>query len=338
MMMVKSANDMAVVLAEGVAGSIENFADLMTSTAHRLGMTESNFVNPNGLPAEGQITSARDLAILARALMHDFPEYDPYWHIPAIKYGRRIIRNTNSMLGRYTGIDGMKTGFICASGYNIVASATHDGRRLIAVVLGAPSSAARSIKAAELLENGFAQNPLSWLTPALGSVEALSPIEASPPNLHDEVCGPHRKRPPSDDEEDQAEGSADEQNGSFSTLLSALRALTTKKGAAFLSDPGAPVTPVVVYTGPTRDAAELAHLEAEPVAVHHKKKGVAARAARATSQDAAEGKTAGRKAGAAASWTPTSSSALAASPPPELGTKAAAATPKKRHKPKQAAK
>ena len=339
MMMVKSANDMAVVLAEGVAGSIENFADLMTSTAHRLGMTESNFVNPNGLPAEGQITSARDIAILARALMHDFPEYDPYWHIPAIKYGRRIMRNTNSMLGRYTGIDGMKTGFICASGYNIVASATHDGRRLIAVVLGAPSSAARSIKAAELLENGFAQNPLSWLTPALGSVEALSPIEASPPNLHDEVCGPHRKRPPSDDEEDQAEGSsADEQNGSFSTLLSALRAPTTKKGAALLSDPGAPVTPVVVYTGPTRDAAELAHLEAEPVAVHHKKKGVAARAARATSQDAAEGKTAGRKAGAAASWTPMSSSALAASPPPELGTKAAAATPKKRHKPKQAAK
>jgi D-alanyl-D-alanine carboxypeptidase len=249
------------------------------------------------------------------------------------------MRNTNSMLGRYTGIDGMKTGFICASGYNIVASATHDGRRLIAVVLGAPSSAARSIKAAELLENGFAQNPLSWLTPALGSVEALSPIEASPPNLHDEVCGPHRKRPPSDDEEDQAEGSsADEQNGSFSALLSALRAPTTKKGAALLSDPGAPVTPVVVYTGPTRDAAELAHLEAEPVAAHHKKKGVAARAARATSQDAAEGKTAGRKAGAAASWTPMSSSALAASPPPELGTKAAAATPKKRHKPKQAAK
>jgi len=159
MMMVKSANDMAVVLAEGVAGSIENFADLMTSTAHRLGMSESNFVNPNGLPADGQITSARDLAILARALMRDFPEYDAYWHIQAIKYGRRIMRNTNSMLGRYTGIDGMKTGFICASGYNIVASATHDGRRLIAVVLGAPSSGARAIKAAELLENGFAQNP-----------------------------------------------------------------------------------------------------------------------------------------------------------------------------------
>ena len=331
MMMVKSANDMAVVLAEGVAGSIENFADLMTSTAHRLGMSESNFVNPNGLPADGQITSARDLAILARALMHDFPEYDSYWHIAAIKYGRRIMRNTNSMLGRYTGIDGMKTGFICASGYNIVASATHDGRRLIAVVLGAPSSAARSVKAAELLENGFAQNPLSWLTPALGSVEALTPIEATPPNLHDEICGPHRKRPPSDDEEEQAEGSADDSNGSFSTLLSSLRAPTTRKGASLLSDLGTPVTPVVVYTGPTRSQAELAHLEAEPVAAHHKKKGAAARAN-------AEGKAASRKAAAATPWTPTSSSSLSANPPPELGTKAAAATPKKRHKAKQAAK
>ena len=75
MMMVKSANDMAVLLAEGVSGSIENFAELMTSTAHRLGMTSSNFVNPNGLPADGQITTARDLAILARALIHEFPEY-----------------------------------------------------------------------------------------------------------------------------------------------------------------------------------------------------------------------------------------------------------------------
>ena len=103
MLMVHSANDMAVVLAEGVSGSIENFADEMTRTAHQLGMTQSNFVNPNGLPADGQITSARDLAILARALIHDFPEYGPYWHIANIKFGRRIIHNTNSLVGRYPG-------------------------------------------------------------------------------------------------------------------------------------------------------------------------------------------------------------------------------------------
>src|SRR6202522_1309469 len=127
MLMVHSANDMAVVLAEGVSGSIENFADEMTRTAHQLGMSQSNFVNPNGLPADGQITSARDLAILARALIHDFPEYNFYWHIPAIKYGHRIVRNYNTLLGRYPGADGMKTGFICASGFNLVATATRNG-------------------------------------------------------------------------------------------------------------------------------------------------------------------------------------------------------------------
>ncbi len=190
MMMVKSANDMAVLLAEGIGGSIDDFAQEMTTTAHRLGMTESNFVNPNGLPADGQIMSARDLAILARALIREFPEYSFYWHIPAIKFGRRVVRNYNPLLGRYPGTDGMKTGFICASGFNLVATATRDNKQLIAVVLGAPSSSARAIKAAELLEGGFNQKPLSWLTPSLGTVNELATIDATPPNLKDEMCGP----------------------------------------------------------------------------------------------------------------------------------------------------
>ncbi|MDR3420889.1 MAG: D-alanyl-D-alanine carboxypeptidase [Xanthobacteraceae bacterium] len=271
MLMVHSANDMAVVLAEGVDGSIENFADGMTNTAHRLGMSESNFVNPNGLPADGQITSARDLAILARALIREFPEYDSYWHIAAIKFGRRVMRNTNSLIGRYPGIDGMKTGFICASGFNVVATATRGGKRLIAVVLGAPSSGARAVKAAELLESGFTQNPLAWLTPALGSVDALAPIDAAPPNLHDNVCGPHRKRRPAEDEDADADLNAMENSGPFSALLSSLRA-PTPHGAALLSDFGT-ATPVVVYTGPTRSPADLAKLEArEAAAPHHKKK------------------------------------------------------------------
>ena len=164
--MVHSANDMAVVLAEGVAGSIEDFADEMNATARRLGMTQSSFVNPNGLPADDQITSARDLAILARALIREFPEYDYYWHIPAIKFGKRVMRNYNSLIGRYPGADGMKTGFICASGFNLVASATRGGKRLIAVVLGAPSSQARAMKAAQLLERGFNSSTRArWLMP-----------------------------------------------------------------------------------------------------------------------------------------------------------------------------
>ncbi len=155
MLMVKSANDVAVVLAEGVSGSIEKFADEMNRASQRLGMTQSSWVNPNGLPAEEQITSARDLGILARALLREFPEYDFYWHVPAIKFGKRVMRNYNKLLEHYPGADGMKTGFICASGFNLVASATRGNRRLIAVVLGARSSPVRTAKAAGMLEQGF---------------------------------------------------------------------------------------------------------------------------------------------------------------------------------------
>ncbi|HTV36129.1 MAG TPA: D-alanyl-D-alanine carboxypeptidase family protein [Xanthobacteraceae bacterium] len=263
MMMVKSANDMAVMLSECVDGSIDNFAQEMTDTAHRLGMSESNFVNPNGLPADEQITSARDLAMLARALIHEFPQYSFYWHIPAIQYGRRIVRNYNPLLGRYPGTDGMKTGFICAGGFNLVATATRDNKQLIAVVLGAPSGSARAVKAAEMLESGFRQNPLSWLLPSLGTVDQLKPIDASPPNLKDEMCGPHRKRmqqAEAEDEEAAAAGAgADSDNNTvstgdatpqFSVLLSALRA-PTAKNLNLLPDAG-PVVPIVVYTGPTR--------------------------------------------------------------------------------------
>jgi D-alanyl-D-alanine carboxypeptidase len=277
MMMVKSANDMAVVLAEGVGGSVEAFAAQMTETAHRLGMTESNFVNPNGLPDDGQIVSARDLAILARALIREFPQYNSYWHVPAIKYGRRVVRNYNPLLGRYAGADGMKTGFICSSGFNLVATATRDNRQLIAVVLGAPTSASRAQKAAELLESGFARSPFAWLLPAFGNVNALTPIEAAPPDLKDDMCGPRRKRhaleaamadsadPDAGEGSDGAGGNTNPQNPN---LVTALRAPAPKN---LLSEPG-PVTPVVVYTGPTRTPEQIAALAALPEYEASKKK------------------------------------------------------------------
>ncbi|MFY9840499.1 MAG: D-alanyl-D-alanine carboxypeptidase family protein [Xanthobacteraceae bacterium] len=273
MMMVKSANDMAVLLAEGIGGSIDQFAQEMTATAHRLGMTESNFVNPNGLPDGGQIMSARDLAILARALIHDFPEYSSYWHIPAIKFGRRVVRNYNPLLGRYPGTDGMKTGFICASGYNLVATASRDNKQLIVVVLGAPSGAARAIKAAELLETGFTQNPLTWLLSSLTNVNSLTPIDVSPPDLSDQICGPHRKRHQNEesddaDASDETDSSGAENNPQFSAMLAALRAPSSKN---LLNDIG-PVTPVVVYTGPTRTPDQIAALAALPEAAEAVKK------------------------------------------------------------------
>jgi len=285
MLMVKSANDMAVLLAEGLDGSIDKFAEEMTLTAQSLGMTETNFVNPNGLPADGQISSARDLAILARALIKQFPQYSFYWHIPAIKYGRRVVRNYNPLIGRYPGADGMKTGFICASGFNLVATASRDNKRLIAVVLGARSGAARAVKAAELFESGFAQNPLAWLTPSLGTVDELKPLNVDPPNLKDQMCGPHRKRRPAEDEDLDAEasetadggtvatgnvGAGDGSSSQFSVLLSALRAPSPKNLNVLLTDPG-PVVPVVVYTGPTRavppqeaDLAPVRHAKPRP--------------------------------------------------------------------------
>src|SRR5438309_6203814 len=200
MMLVKSANDMAVVLAEGVGGSIDGFSALMNENAQKLGMTQTSYVNPNGLPADGQITSARDLAILARAIIHDLPEYEYFVHIPSIRYGRKVTQNFNKLIGRYPGADGFKTGFICASGYNLVASATRNGKRLIAVVLGSSSGRMRAVRAAQLLERGFANTGLSWLKPALGTVDNLAPIDPSPPNLRDEMCGGKRKRPASDED------------------------------------------------------------------------------------------------------------------------------------------
>jgi D-alanyl-D-alanine carboxypeptidase len=288
-MMVKSANDMAVVLAEGIGGSVEAFGQQMTETAHRLGMTESNFVNPNGLPDDAQVVSARDLAILARALIKEFPQYSSYWQIPAIKYGRRIVRNYNPLLGRYAGADGMKTGFICSSGFNLVATASRNNRQLIAVVLGAPTSAARAQKAAELLESGFARGPLAWLLPAFGNVNSLVPIEAAPPDLKDDMCGPHRKRhaleqamEDSDpDAGDNSDNAAADTNPQPSGLLSVLRGPSKN----LLSEPG-PVIPVVVYTGPTRSAEQIAALAALPGYEGTKKKGKHHKAAGAKTAEA----------------------------------------------------
>jgi D-alanyl-D-alanine carboxypeptidase len=255
MLMVKSANDMAVVLAEGVSGSVEGFAAEMIRTSKNLGMTQSHWVNPNGLPADDQITSARDLAILARALLHDFPEYDMYWNIAAIQFGKKVMRNYNTLIGRYEGADGMKTGFICASGFNLVASATRNGKRLIAVVLGAKSSPYRGAKAAGLLERGFNRGPLSWLTPSLGSVEALQPVNVAPPDLRDEMCGKHRKRPAAEAADDET--SEDPLKGLISNL-----APSSGKASTLLKERPGAVKTIAVFLGAAKNAAEIQFADA----------------------------------------------------------------------------
>ena len=258
MLMVKSANDMAVVLAEGVSGSIENFATDMNRAAKRLGMTQTSYVNPNGLPADGQITSARDLAILARALIRELPEYDSFWHIPSIRFGKRVMRNYNTLIDRYPGADGMKTGFICASGFNLVASASRNGKRLIAVVLGARSSAQRAEKAAQLLEKGFSgAGGLSWLMPALGSVEGLTPVNVDPANMRDEMCGKHRRRPAAETNEEE-EPNVDAESGSIWTLLNPGLKDKNGKGGALLGPLVASAAPVTVFVGAPKNTTALA--------------------------------------------------------------------------------
>jgi D-alanyl-D-alanine carboxypeptidase len=260
MMMVKSANDMAVVLAEGVGGSIDGFSAQMNQAAQRLGMTQTSYVNPNGLPADGQITSARDLAILARAIIRELPEYEYFYHIPSIRYGRRVTNNFNKLIGRYPGADGFKTGFICASGYNLVASATRNGKRLIAVVLGASSGQMRAVRAAQLLERGFASNGLSWLRPSLGTVDNLVPIDASPPNLRDEMCNGKRKRPASDDDDitiaGHAAASGGNGEGGITFFTAGLAPPMTKPSELLAAGPAAS-EPMVVYTGPKKTGPAL---------------------------------------------------------------------------------
>jgi D-alanyl-D-alanine carboxypeptidase (penicillin-binding protein 5/6) len=151
----RSANDMATALAEHVAGSEARFAAMMTLKAESLGMTNSRFVNANGLPDSRQITTARDLTVLSRAVMRDYPQYYRFFGVSSWTYQGRDYRNTNGLLSSGRGYDGIKTGYINASGYNLAASAVRDGRRLITVVLGGRSSATRNAHVAELMDTGF---------------------------------------------------------------------------------------------------------------------------------------------------------------------------------------
>jgi D-alanyl-D-alanine carboxypeptidase len=159
-LIIKSANDIAVMLAEAISGTEAAFVEEMNRTARQLGMTQTHFVNPNGLPADAQVTTARDLAKLAIAVRQEFPQYNHLWAMPSMRTGRLRLRSHNSLLRTFEGADGIKTGFICDSGFNIVASAEREGRSLIAVVLGATTPKTREIRAASLLEHGF--NMYGW--------------------------------------------------------------------------------------------------------------------------------------------------------------------------------
>ncbi|GAA2856268.1 D-alanyl-D-alanine carboxypeptidase [Aminobacter niigataensis] len=193
--MVKSANDVAAAIGENVGGTTEAFAARMNAEAQRLGMSGSHWVNANGLHDPDQYTTARDLAILVRAIRLEYPQYASYFDIEGIIAGKAKLKNFNPLVGRFPGTDGMKTGFVCESGFNLVASANRDGRTLAAIVLGATSPDDRAEEAAKLLQNGFSRSGSSV------SVTGLTPYGDNrdvATNMREEVCSKKSKHVASD--------------------------------------------------------------------------------------------------------------------------------------------
>ena len=154
-MAVSSGNDASTAMAEYVGGSVPAFINMMNAKAHNLGMRDSNFVNPHGLPARGQYTTARDMLTLARAYLHAYPDALRFHNTHVLNYRGRVTWNKNPLLGQYPGADGLKTGWINASGYNLIFTALKGDKRLLAVIMGAPDSQMRSIEAFRLLDAGF---------------------------------------------------------------------------------------------------------------------------------------------------------------------------------------
>jgi D-alanyl-D-alanine carboxypeptidase len=232
MLMVKSANDIAITIAEGVSGSVEAFADEMNLAAYALGMKESHFVNPNGLHDANHYSSARDMAILGRALLLRFPDQADLFNIGAFRIGDTIVPTHNGLIGRYPGADGMKTGFTCPAGFNLVASATNSGRRVIVVVFGGISARSRTAHAADLLNQSFASAASNE------SIVDLPSVGGAPPNMRGEACGRRsRKEQIAAESEDFAGPAGSESEGA------------PTKGAAIAALPRPAYVPVDLYVG-----------------------------------------------------------------------------------------
>jgi D-alanyl-D-alanine carboxypeptidase len=174
----RSANDAAVVIAEAIGGSEDEFAKLMTLKARALGMTSTTYMNASGLPADEQITTAHDQALLGRAIQQRFPIYYRYFATPSFHYKGTDIRNHNNLLGAVRGVDGIKTGYTEASGYNLVSSVRRDERHIVAVVLGGTSGAARDARMRQLIEDNIAQASTQQSAPFIAELSGEDAAKA----------------------------------------------------------------------------------------------------------------------------------------------------------------
>ncbi len=171
-MAVASGNDACVAAAEYISGSVEDFVRLMNDKARTLGMTSTTFMNPNGLPAKGQVTTARDMAKLSLAYLKRFPNSLPLHSTKTYVFGNSVLKNRNRLLGHCPGVDGIKTGYVGASGYNLSATAKRGNTRLLAVLLGASNAVDRAVETTRILEEGFAM--LAPTDPAIAAVAACA--------------------------------------------------------------------------------------------------------------------------------------------------------------------
>lgn len=178
----KSANDAATVLAEAMAPTEAAFARKMTERAKKLGMRRTSFRNASGLPNRRQKSTARDMAILGAAMIHDFPQFYQYLSLQSFDYKGKAFKNHNNLLGRYKGADGIKTGYIRASGFNLVASAKRGSNRLIGVVFGGRSAKSRDRHMKKLLDRGFAR--VETLHPTIVPVPQTRPLQIALGNPH----------------------------------------------------------------------------------------------------------------------------------------------------------
>ncbi|ESR23576.1 D-alanyl-D-alanine carboxypeptidase [Lutibaculum baratangense] len=179
-MLTKSANDVAHVVAENIGGSVPAFAQRMTRTARSIGMTKTTFANPHGLPNSNNISTARDLAILGQVTMRRFPNYFGYFSIRSFTYKGQTYGNHNKLLGRVAGVDGFKTGYIRASGFNLLATMQRGDRRIIGVVMGGQSGSSRDAHMRELLEAHIKRSTPS-AAPLLASNAPLPPVRPERP-------------------------------------------------------------------------------------------------------------------------------------------------------------
>src|SRR5690606_17140652 len=186
--LVKSANDVATAIAESIGGSEAGFAARMNAEARRLGMTDTHFVNAHGLHSPDHYSTARDLALLVRALRTEFPQFANYFALEGIRYGKSVVENHNFLIGRFEGADGMKTGYICAGGFNLLATATRGRRTLAVIVLGAHSQVERAELAADLLARGFKGFGFGLGGPTLTSLRPSRPVSPTAIDIRSQVC------------------------------------------------------------------------------------------------------------------------------------------------------